>query len=309
MALFVIGIIVWTLASCTGSSAVGRETPDRSGAGPGPGTGTSAVSPPPTEQPSLVVAAGDICGERPGSCAATADLIRSLHPDAVLTLGDNQYPAGTLSEYRSSYDATWGRFRAITFPVAGNHEWETNGARGFKRYFGVGSVWSSSRIGNWRLYALDGTCSEDGGCAPGSRQYTWLRRTLASRSDRCILAYWHQPRFSSGTVHGSDAALAPFWRLLMGAGADLVLNGHEHNYERFARQDANGHASSAGIIEIVAGTGGESDGSYPFGPPLPTSSVRLNGLGVVVLKLSRHGWRESFVRPDGTVADRATGSC
>jgi Calcineurin-like phosphoesterase len=298
--------VAWAcLASCTSGQGAERTTSQGSAA-------TSAlpgVSPAPVARSALVVAAGDVCGERPDSCAATADLVRSLHPDAVLTLGDNQYPAGTLSEYRSSYDHAWGAFRAITFPVAGNHDWETPDAEGFKRYFGVSSVRSTFRIGKWRLYALDATCAKDGGCGPGSPGDRWLEKELASHSDRCILAYWHQPRFSSGTVHGSDAALAPFWRLLIAAGADLVLNGHEHNYERFARQDADGHASAAGMVEIVAGTGGFKEGSYPFGPPIPNSMVRLNGLGVVALRLSSRGWTESFVRPDGTIADRSSGSC
>ena len=158
----------------------------------------------------------------------------------ALTLGDNQYDEGTLAQYRASYDAAWGTFKGITYPVAGNHEWKTPKAQGYLDYFDRRTYWYSFMVGHWRFYALDGTCSDNGGCGVGDPQYTWLKQNLASRSDRCILAYWHQPRFSSGTTHGSDADVGPLWDLLSGAGADLILNGHEHNYERFAPQDPAG---------------------------------------------------------------------
>jgi hypothetical protein len=257
----------------------------------------------------IVTAAGDICTSTPASCAPTADLIRTIEPDVALTLGDNQYQAGTLAEYLDSYDQEWGTFKDITAPVAGNHEWETPDAQGFLDYFGRDGYWYSFTIGRWRVYALDGTCYADGGCGPGDPQYRWLKRNLSARADRCILAYWHQPRFSSGTIHGSDPALAPFWRLLYRARADLILNGHEHNYERFAPQSPRGRPAPDGIVQIVAGTGGNGEGSYPFGAPIANSRVRLNGLGVVKLTLRPHGWVERFLRPNGDIADRSSGIC
>ena len=214
-----------------------------------------SVSPAPGEA-LLVTAAGDICGETPSTCDETAELIASLDPDAALTLGDNQYVEGTLAQYLGGYQGAWGAFKDITFPVAGNHEWMTPGAQGYLDYFDTDRYWYSFSLGDWRFYALDGTCEENGGCAPGDEQYEWLERELASRSDRCILAYWHQPRFSSGTKHGSDALLEPLWDLLDSAGADLVLSGHEHHYERFSSQDSQGAATPDGMVEIVAGTGG-----------------------------------------------------
>jgi len=256
-----------------------------------------------------VTAAGDICASRPDSCAPTARLIRGIGPDVALTLGDNQYSDGALARYLSSYDHAWGRFKDITSPVAGNHEWKTPNAQGYLDYFHLSTYWYSFRVGAWRLYALDGTCGLDGGCGEGDPQYEWLKSKLAARSDRCILAYWHQPRFSSGTTHGSATNVGPLWDLLHGAGADLILNGHEHNYERFAPQDPEGHAASDGIVEIVAGTGGNGDGSYPFGEPIANSEVRLNGLGAVELQLWGHGWAERFLRPSGRVVDRASGGC
>lgn len=266
-----------------------------------------SVSPPPKGAARLA-AAGDICSPDPDSCAPTADLVARLQPDAVLPLGDNQYPDGTIEQYLAGYDPTWGRFADITHPVAGNHEWHTPGARGYLAYFDRSSYWYTFEVGGWRLYALDGSCEDNGGCAPGDPQYRWLEAQLAERSDRCILAYWHQPRFSSGTVHGSDARVAPLWRLLDAAGGDVVLNGHEHNYERFAAQDVDGHADADGMVQIVVGTGGPGDG-YPFGDPLPTSIVRLRGSGVLELSLFDMGWMARFLRPSGEVADQAEGTC
>jgi calcineurin-like phosphoesterase family protein len=271
------------------------------------GTLPSVSRPPPGAL--VITAAGDICGETPATCSPTADLIGNLHPDAVLTLGDNQYEDGTLAQYLAGYDGAWGTFKDITFPVAGNHEWETPDAQGYLDYFGRNTYWYSFTLGHWRFYALDGTCESNGGCDPGDQQYEWLKRQLRARSDRCILAYWHQPRFSSGTTHGSDARLEQVWQLLESAGADLVLNGHEHNYERFSPQDADGNADPEGMVEIVAGTGGATEGSYPFGPPIPHSRVRLNGVGAVDLRLWAGGWVERFRRPTGDIVDQISGTC
>jgi hypothetical protein len=263
---------------------------------------------PPAGAPTLT-AAGDICPSTPDPCTPTARLIRRIGPDVALTLGDNQYSDGALAEYLASYDHAWGTFKEITFPVAGNHEWKTPNAQGYLDYFHLRTYWYSFKVGKWRLYALDGTCSDDGGCSEGDPQYEWLKRKLSMRSDRCILAYWHQPRFSSGTTHGSATNVGPLWDLLYGAGADLVLNGHEHNYERFAPQDPAGLPTADGIVEIVAGTGGNGEGSYPFGDPIANSEIRLNGLGAVELRLWGHGWAERFLRPSGQIVDRASGTC
>lgn len=273
-----------------------------------PGGSAPRVSPPPPGAV-VVTAAGDICGDTPASCDATAGLVRRLDPDIALTLGDNQYDSGTLAEYLAAYDGAWGAFEEITFPVAGNHEWNTDRAQGYLDYFARDSYWYAHALGAWRFYAIDATCEINGGCAPGDPQYEWLRHELSSHSDRCILAYWHQPRFSSGTTHGSDETLAPIWQLLDEAGADIVLNGHEHNYERFSPQDAQGTGTPQGIVAIVAGTGGMTRGSYPFGEPIANSQVRLNGLGVVELQLWDDGWLERFRRPDGEVVDRTSGTC
>jgi len=296
------------VAVVTAVVAAGCGSTTRTGLAPG-----SRVSLPPTARvparARTVTAAGDICPAKPDACTPTARLIRRISPDVALTLGDNQYSDGALAAYLGSYDVTWGTFKKITFPVAGNHEWKTPNAQGYLDYFHLDGYWYSFKVGRWRLYALDGTCSDDGGCGAGDPQYEWLRHKLAARSDRCILAYWHQPRFSSGTTHGSATNVGPLWDVLYRAGADLVLNGHGPNYERFAQQDPEGRPAPDGIVQIVAGTGGDDAGSYPFGDPIANSEVRLNGLGVVVLRLWRRGWSERFLRPSGQVADRASGTC
>lgn len=255
-----------------------------------------------------VAAAGDICTPSPSSCSATATLIQQMSPDAVLALGDNQYEDGTLDEYEKSYDASWGRFKDITFPVAGNHEWHTPAAGGFLDYFDLTTHWYTFTVGSWRMYGLDGTCDENGGCEEGSPQYEWLADELSSRSDSCILAFWHQPRFSSGDTHGSHEELAPIWTLLDDAGADLVLNGHEHNYERFAPQDSEGNLTPDGMVQIVAGTGGNPS-SYGFAEALENSEVRKGGFGVVELSLWKTGWIANFTRTDGRVVDTVAGGC
>ena len=240
---------------------------------------------------------------------ATADLALSLEPDAVLTLGDNQYPDGALSDYQQSYDPAWGRFRDITFPVAGNHEWHLPDAQGFRDYFGLDPTWYTFTLGAWRLYALDGSCGDNGGCGPGSAQYEWLRSELPKHAEPM------HPRVlaSAALLVGNGA-----WLQLSGRSVLEVARGRGHRPrpERARTQlrtvrpaGADAQPSASGIVEIVAGTGGASEASYPFGDPIPNSMVRLNGIGVVELDLWSDGWFERFVRPNGDVVDQASGGC
>lgn len=255
--------------------------------------------------PATIAVAGDICGRAgPETCAPTAQLILARDPDVVITAGDNQYTSGTLEEYLGSYDKTWGRFKDRTRPAPGNHEWK-DGVRGYRSYFGPsvltdGGTWYSFNVGRWHLISLDGTCASNGGCGPGSPQLGFLRQDLQDTRTSCVLAYWHQPRFSSGSNHGSSEEVDPMWDALWNNGADLVLNGHEHNYERFAPRH--------GMVEIVSGTGGA--GSYPFGTPLAGSEFRLTDVqGVTFIHLTTEGWTSRFVDVSGAVRDTATGSC
>jgi acid phosphatase type 7 len=256
------------------------------------------------ETGAVVTAAGDICksATSPGPCRKSGDLIRSIGPTVALTLGDNQYPDGTLSAYNASYDKAWGSFKGRTDPVPGNHEYHTANAGGYRSYFGVsGPTWYSYNVGAWHMIALDSNCTEVGGCGRTSAQYAWLEADLAADTHDCTLAYWHHPRYSSGTKHGGTTSVEPFWALLVADRAELVLNGHEHHYERFAPQ--------RGITEFVIGTGGRSP-SYPFGSPEPNSVKRIRYVqGVGRFTLAPNGWTMSFVAVDGSVKDTASGSC
>jgi hypothetical protein len=269
----------------------------------------------------VIAAAGDI------ACAssdptdfqchqqATSDLLVSRPFDAVFDLGDEQYVSGQLSAYELYYGPTWGRVKAITYPVPGNHDYETVGASGYYAYFGSAAGdpskgYYSFDIGSWHVIALNSNCSMIGGCQPGSAEETWLRRDLASDRARCTLAYWHHPRFSSGIVHGSQAAVRPLWRALDDYRADVVLSGHEHNYERFAPQTAEGRVDpGSGIREFVVGTGGASH--YPLGPPIPNSEVRNDTtFGVLQLTLHPAGYEWRFLPEEGgAFTDSGTASC
>jgi hypothetical protein len=255
----------------------------------------------------VIVAAGDICGS-PTDCAPTAALIDQINPDRVLTLGDNAYEDGTLAQYTAYYAPNWGRFKGKTSPSPGNHEYHTANARGYFDYFSgtAPGPYYSYDLGSWHLISLTG----DINVSAGSAQETWLKADLAAHQTRCILAYWHEPRFSSGVTHGSDADFDPFWRDLYAAGADVILNGHEHNYERFAPQNPSGTATATGIREFVVGTGGVSHG-YSFGTPLANSEVRNSTTwGVIKLTLHAASYDWQFVPvAGGAFTDSGAGSC
>lgn len=244
---------------------------------------------------------------------ATSDLLVSRLPDVVLPLGDTQYEDGALARYALSYDPTWGRVLAKTRPVVGNHEYGTAGAAGYFAYFGAAAGdpdkgYYSFDLGSWHVVVLNSNCGAPGGCAAGSPQETWLRADLAAHPGVCTLAAMHHPRFSSG-MHGSDPAQSAFWDALYEAGADVVLTGHEHEYERFAAQRPDGTADALhGIREFVVGTGGKDQ--RPFVTPVDNSEVRLTGTyGVLELTLHAASYDWALVATDGTTADSGSGTC
>ena len=238
----------------------------------------------------VVVAAGDIASAT-GSAAETADLVDEAAPVRVLTLGDNAYDSGTLDQFEEYYEPTWGRFKAITLPAPGNHEYRTDG-EGYYAYFGVPPFYAADVCG-WRILSLNSEID-----LPS--QVDWLRAELPRRSTPS-LAYWHRPRFSSAK-HGSDPDMHPLWTAAVDAGVDVVLSGHDHVYERFGPMDAGGNADSSGLRQFVIGTGGES--SYDFGAPEPNSEVRISDLpGIGVFRLEADGFAWSFHGTDGTVRD------
>jgi hypothetical protein len=238
----------------------------------------------------VIVGAGDIATCRGPGASATAGLLDDI-PGTVFTLGDNAYPSGTPQQFRNCYDPTWGRHRSHTRPAVGNHDYATRSASGYFTYFGAaagerGKGYYSYDLGAWHIIALNGNCSFVGGCFPGSAQEQWLRADLAAHPTGCTLAYWHQARFTSNAEHPNDTALIPLWQALYDHGADVVLSGHAHDYERFAPQTPTGTLDrDFGIRQFVVGTGGASH--YGFRAALPNSEVR-NGETFGVLKLTLH---------------------
>jgi hypothetical protein len=254
----------------------------------------------------VIVAAGDICGS-PTDCGPTAKLIGQIAPTRVLPLGDNAYVDGTLGEYNAFYDPNWGQFKSITSPVPGNHDYHTADAQGYYDYFGARAPdpYYSYNLGSWHLIALTG----DINVSAGSPQETWLKNDLAAHPNQCVLAYWHEPRFTSGTEHFSDTSFDAFWRDLYAAGADIVLNGHVHNYERFAKQNPDGQAVANGIREFVVGTGGDSH--YTSGSPIANSQIQDDStFGVLKLTLHPGSYDWKFVPVAGqTFTDSGSTTC
>jgi hypothetical protein len=263
-----------------------------------------------------IAAAGDIACDSatPGATtchqAATADLLAAGNFTAVLGLGDHQYPSGALADFNAYYDPTWGRVKAKTYPAPGNHEYQTSGAAGYFSYFGdragpSGRGYYSFDVGSWHLISLNSEIST----AAGSAQETWLQADLADSSQRCMLAYWHKPLFSSGP-HGNDPSVKPLWDALYAAGAEVVLAGHDHDYERFAPQTPSGSADATrGIREFVVGTGGKEH--YSISSTKPNSQVHnTDTFGVLRLTLHPDSYDWKFLPEAGkTFTDSGTGSC
>jgi len=302
--------------AATASGAAGP-----SGAAPsGPSRSAIASAPSPGSTPGgsaaagfVLVGAGDIASCQSDGDEATAKLLDTLD-GTVFTLGDNAYEHGTLDEYGRCYDPTWGRQLPRTMPAPGNHEYGTRAAAGYFTYFGAaagepGEGWYAYDAGSWRVYVLNSNCQEIGGCDAGSAQERWLRADLAANPRSCVLAMWHHPLFSSGE-HGNDPITRPLWQDLDDAGADLVLNGHDHTYERFAPQTPAGRLDEArGIVEMVVGTGGRSH--YPFPIIRDNSLVRDNTTwGVLRLVLSEGSWSFEFMPVEGgSFTDSGSATC
>jgi IPT/TIG domain-containing protein len=251
----------------------------------------------------------------------TSNLLVGAGLSGVLPLGDDQYECAGLAAFDQVYDVTWGRLKSITHPVPGNHEYQTTGgtgcdasgtASGYFAYFGAAAGdatrgYYSYDIGSWHLIALNSNCPQVGGCGAGSQEELWLRADLAAHANFCTLAYWHYPRFSSsGDIQGSSV----FWDDLYAAGADVVLSGHKHNYERFAPQSPQAVADpSFGIREFVVGTGGKDH--QGFNTPDPNSEVRdSSSFGVLDLTLHPTSYDWQFVPVAGqSFSDNGSASC
>ncbi|HEY6385670.1 MAG TPA: metallophosphoesterase [Candidatus Acidoferrum sp.] len=269
---------------------------------------------PARDQAAVLVGAGDIadCTDLSGA-EATARLIEQI-PGTVMAVGDLAYPDGTKANF-DCYDQTWGRVKSRTRPAVGNHEFHSTDATFYFSYFGdvAGNYrdgFYSYELGTWHIVVLNSECAEVGGCNAGSREEKWLRADLTAHPAACTLAYFHKPLFSSGGKHGDDPELRPLWQALYEGNADVVVNGHDHDYERFALQDRDGKADAKrGIREFVAGTGGKN--LRPFGPAKPNSEVRdTTAFGVLKLTLKISGYDWQFIPQLGkSFSDSGSGTC
>ncbi|MEA2449337.1 MAG: hypothetical protein QOG63_1269, partial [Thermoleophilaceae bacterium] len=285
----------------------------------------------------VIMAAGDIaCSAKStgASCQAqaTSDLVMAENPDAVLPLGDNQYECGQLSDFQTYYDATWGRFKARTRPVPGNHEYTSSanstnncfnlptGAPGYYTYFGAIASpleplcnvsckgYYSYDIGAWHMIALNSNCTRVGNCGVADPQATWLQADLNAHAGQCTMAYFHHPRWTSGQEQPT-LSMGPIYQILYDAGTDVILNGHDHDYERFAPMAPSGAVDPArGIREIIAGTGGRNTTS--FTQLAPGSEVRnSSSFGVLRMALHPRGYDWRFMPTAGGFSDAGSQPC
>jgi hypothetical protein len=305
--------LVLTFASGPTATPTNTGTPTNTPtAGPSPTpTNTSTPTSTPSGESVVFVGAGDIA-DCSGDDEATAQLLDNI-PGTVYTLGDNAYPSGTAAQYTNCYDPTWGRHKSRTHPTVGDNDYNTSGAVPYYNYFGAAAGnpnegWYSYNLGSWHIIVLNSNCSEIGGCSPSSAQGQWLQADLAANSSACILAMHHDPYFSS---KGGDADMQDFWDPLYQAGADIVLSGHRHMYERFAQQNPNGVADPGrGIRQFVVGTGGSGLTSSPSSSA-PNSQVRNNNThGVLKLTLHANSYDWQFIPVAGqTFTDSGTTQC
>ena len=260
--------------------------------------------------PEVLVGAGDIarCGPDLVAAEATARLLDSIG-GTVFTTGDNTQVAGTAEEFRDCYGSTWGRHSGRVRPAPGNHDVQTAGGAPYFNYFGsqagaAGLGYYSYDLGAWHIISLNGNVS----MKAGSAQANWLRQDLEASRALCTLAYWHQPLFSSGS-HGNDARSAYAWQLLYDYGAEIVLNGHDHLFERFAPQDPTGFRDDTrGIRQFTVGTGGNAlDTAFLL---QPNSEVQGAAHGVLKLTLQADSYQWQFIPVSGrSFSDSGRGTC
>ncbi|HLB66711.1 MAG TPA: metallophosphoesterase [Candidatus Saccharimonadales bacterium] len=248
---------------------------------------------------------------------ATYQLTVKIDPDAVLALGDLQYNDGTLDKFKSHYNKSWGQLKSITYPVAGNHEYVTNGASGYFSYFGnragePDKGYYSFDISTWHFIVLNSNCAQISGCGESSQQLEWLKQDLAaSTRQACVAAFWHHPRFTSGkylTDSASRNLSSAFWVELVNNHVEVVLNGHDHIYERFALQNSAGEADQKGPRQFTVGTGGKE--LYKRKAVVPNSEVLIDdSFGVLVIDLYLKAYRWQFISTEGKILDSGSQKC
>ena len=307
--------LVRLLVGCALAAAVAVTAECHHPQGPDPPCTDCGTNPPPGDR--IFVGAGDIarCSDAVSGRDLTANLILAMPPDAVIyTTGDNAYMEGTEDQFRTCYDPTWGRFKSRTHPVPGNHEYATAGAAPYFNYFGAaagtaGQGWYAFDINSvWRVIALNSEIAVDA----NSPQMQFLKNDLAANARPCTIAIWHRPLFNSGaSSNGESTQMAAFFKALYDANAEIVINGHEHLYERFGPQDPDRHLDQArGIREFIVGTGG-IDGLYDFGTVRANSEVRIaQTWGVLKFVLSPNSYTWNFIPAvSGGLSDSGSGTC
>ena len=298
MRIFTLGVVLSLIVS--GCS----DSPERVPTGP---TGPGGVTPR-SVGPAVLVGAGDIAECGLAGAEATARLLDDI-PGTVFAAGDNAYYQGSLSQYQQCYEPSWGRHKSRTRPLPGNHEYETPGAAGYFAYFGDAASPATEGVysfdlGSWHIVALNSNLPIDA----GSPQLSWLRSDLAAHPVRCTAAIVHHPLFSSG-ANGGDLRTRALWDLLYSEGADLVISGHDHLYERFAPQDSQGRVEPArGIRQFVVGTGGAH--LSPNVGARANSEARATVWGVAKFTLVEAGYQWEFIPVAGeTFRDSGADSC
>jgi len=277
--------------------------------GEGSGPPSGPTEPPPrggSGQTVEVIAVGDIgwCGSR--GTSETAQLAESLS-GWLLLVGDIAYPNGSASDFQRCFDPAWGRFRGRWYPVPGNHDYLTPGASAYFDYFGAAagsdrSGFYALSLGDWQILMLDSNIPSQ----RNSAQWEFVRREMDLQRRPCTLAVWHHPLFTSGQ-NGPNLNMRDLYALLEAAGADVVINGHDHLYERFASQSADGRPTDRGIRQFTAGTGGAE--LYRFVTTAPNSEVRIAQYGILRLALQPGGYRWEFVLTAGGLADSGNDIC
>jgi hypothetical protein len=290
-------------ASASGYGAYLDALHDNGGAG----------SSPPSAGDTTLLAAGDIAACASSGDEATANVLGN-NAGTIAALGDLAYPSGTTADF-GCYDASWGKYKSRTKPAVGNHEYLTAQAAPYFDYFGAaggphGKGYYSYSLGAWHIIVINSNCSAVGGCKLGSPQEKWLRADLSGTTHKCTLAYWHHPLFSSGQ-HGNDVAMRPIWEDLYQAHAEVVLVGHDHDYERFAPQTPSGTPDPNGIREFVVGTGGKNHDRFKTAAPAPNSEIRNDDtFGLLKLTLRPDGYNWLFLPEAGkTFTDAGSGVC
>jgi hypothetical protein len=306
--LGLLGVAVVLGSACAGCQTEPPPPPTSAPATVGNGRPSPAAS------GAVLVGAGDIgvCGDTDDE--ATAALLDHI-PGVVFTAGDNVYDSGSTKDFSSCFEPSWGKHRNRIRPAAGNHDYHTHGASGYFAYFGAAAGdpakgYYSYNLGAWHVVVLNSNCDDIDGCGADSDQARWLRADLAATPTRCTLAYWHHPYFTSGKNHKPAQSMRPLVETLYEGGVDVVVAGHNHNYERFASQTpGNVRDDSNGIRAFVVGTGGA--GLYGFNDPEPNSEVRNDDThGVIKFTLNPASYSWQFLPVAGeTFTDTGTDPC